>query len=231
MSSEGTGKFNPQQHLTRLRGGRGGSGEYLEVKFRLVWLRSDHPDAQLETEHVTITESLAIFRARVTLPNGASATGYGSETAGDFRDFLEKAETKAVGRALAALGYGTQFAGEEYSEGGAVVDAPVAMLPEGREGLPQTYAPPKGSEQVQPLTDVPGRDRRAAPAASGYPHAQPPTENMVKFARSLQREVNLADEEFDVWCQELFSAPFADLNMAQVSTLINQLQRRKSARS
>jgi hypothetical protein len=32
------------------------------------------------------------------------------EKAASFSDFLEKAETGAIGRALAALGYGTQFA-------------------------------------------------------------------------------------------------------------------------
>ncbi len=53
---------------------------------------------------------MAVFRAEVILPNGGRATGYGSEAQADFADYIEKAETKAIGRALAALGYGTQFA-------------------------------------------------------------------------------------------------------------------------
>ena len=60
------------------------------------------------------------------------ATGWGSETAADFGDYVEKAETKALGRALAALGFGTQFC-EDYgygAEAGRVVDTPVAR----REG-------------------------------------------------------------------------------------------------
>lgn len=53
------------------------------------------------------------------------STGYGSETLSDFRDYFEKAETKAIGRALAALGYGTLFA-LELDEGEAIADTPQA---------------------------------------------------------------------------------------------------------
>ena len=55
------------------------------------------------------------------------SSGYGSESVKDFGDYLEKAETKAVGRALAMLGYGTQFA-PELDEGDRIVDSPVAKI-------------------------------------------------------------------------------------------------------
>jgi hypothetical protein len=96
--------FDASKYLTDL-----GGKEYLEVKWRLLWLRTEHPDALIETEIAKHEAGLAIFRARVAVPGGGSATGWGSETADDFEDFIEKAETKALGRALAALGYGTQF--------------------------------------------------------------------------------------------------------------------------
>lgn len=110
--------FDPSEHLTRV-----GGGDYLPVKWRLVWLRTLHPDAAMATELVDHIDSVAIFRAEVRIPQGGSATGWGSESAGDFRDYLEKAETKAIGRALAALGFGTQFCGDHEigSESGAVV--------------------------------------------------------------------------------------------------------------
>ena len=41
----------------------------------------------------------------------------------NIRDYFEKAETKAIGRALAMLGYGTQFA-PELDEAERVVDTP-----------------------------------------------------------------------------------------------------------
>jgi hypothetical protein len=102
--------FDPTPYLRQLQGrGRGGGADYLDVKWRLVWLRKEHPDAEIVTELVQHDPQMAIFKATVTVPTGGRATGYGSETASDFPDFIEKAETKAIGRALNALGYGAQF--------------------------------------------------------------------------------------------------------------------------
>src|SRR5687767_583632 len=114
--------FDPGRHLTRVSG-----SDYLEVKWRLVWLRDQHPDAILITDLVSHGDNTAVFKASITIPGGGTATGFGSETAGDFRDYLEKAETKAIGRALAALGFGTQFCPDhEFGASvGRVVDSPV----------------------------------------------------------------------------------------------------------
>lgn len=114
--------FDPARHLSLVSG-----KEYLEVKWRVVWIRSEHPDAIIETELVSHHNNEAVFKAYVKIPNGGSATGWGSEDSQGFGDYLEKAETKAVGRALAALGFGTQFCHDfDYgATGGRVVDAPV----------------------------------------------------------------------------------------------------------
>ncbi len=49
------------------------------------------------------------------------------EKACSFPDFLEKSETCAVGRALAELGFGTQFVADELEEAHRIVDSPVAV--------------------------------------------------------------------------------------------------------
>lgn len=117
--------FDPTPHLRQLRG-RGGQGQdYLDVKFRLLWLRKEHPDAVIETEHIELTGARAIFRATARLPTGGIATGYGSETPEDFGDYIEKAETKAIGRALNALGYGAQYL--DTSDDGAALDGPCSV--------------------------------------------------------------------------------------------------------
>src|SRR6187551_681192 len=115
--------FDPSRHLSLISG-----KEYLEVKWRLVWLRTEYPDAVIETNLVRLEENFAVFEAKVTIPTGGSATGYGSEDVQGFRDFIEKAETKAIGRALGALGFGTQFTQDfEFGgEQGRVVDSPVS---------------------------------------------------------------------------------------------------------
>lgn len=130
-------KFDPSAHLTDLKG-----KDYLEVKWRIAWFRDAHPDGIIETEMVSNESSEAIFKAHVMVPAGGSATGYGSETRDDFVDYIEKAETKALGRALAALGFGTQFC-EDFDEGGAVTDSPVQLR--GRQ--PARSASPAPSQQ------------------------------------------------------------------------------------
>lgn len=142
--------FNPNEHLIQIKG-RNGSADYLPVQWRLVWFRSLCPDGTIETEIVhldldreTEEESyvwnsetrrsekaikrapgFAVFRATVRDGRGGMAIGTKSEKAASFADFIEKAETGAIGRALAALGYGTQFTGDEFDEQHRIVDSPV----------------------------------------------------------------------------------------------------------
>ena len=140
--------FNPREHLMQIKN-RGGASDYLPVAWRLVWFREVCPDGQIETELVTLdldreteeegyqwneqsrrservtkrANGLAVFKATVRDGKGGIATGYKSEKAASFPDFVEKAETGSIGRALAALGYGTQFA-PDLDEQHRIVDAP-----------------------------------------------------------------------------------------------------------
>lgn len=144
-----THTFKPNEHLIQLKS-KQGSQDYLPVQWRLVWFRSECPHGTIETEEVEVdldrvveseayvwnaekrrsekvtkqARGYARFRAIVTDGKGGKATGTGSECAADFGDYIEKAETKSIGRALAALGYGTQFA-PELAESHRIVDSPV----------------------------------------------------------------------------------------------------------
>ena len=112
--------FNPNEHLMDLKG-----KAYLQVMWRLVWFREEKPLWSIDTKLEQLTENHAVFSAKIFDENGMQkSAGYGSESVKDFRDFIEKAETKAVGRALAMLGYGTQFA-PELDEEERIVDSPV----------------------------------------------------------------------------------------------------------
>lgn len=113
--------FDPGQHLTKIKG-----QDYLEVKWRIAWLRAEHPDAVLTTGLHSHENGRAIFSAHVQIPDGGSATGWGSESVDTFENYIEKAETKAIGRALAAVGFGTQFC-DDFNDTGAIADAPVAF--------------------------------------------------------------------------------------------------------
>ena len=112
--------FNPKEHLMDLKG-----KSYLQVMWRLVWFREEKPLWSIDTKLEQLTENHAVFSAKIFDETGVQkSAGDGSESVKDFRDFIEKAETKAVGRALAMLGYGTQFA-PEMDEGDRIVDSPV----------------------------------------------------------------------------------------------------------
>ena len=138
--------FNPRDHVRKLTG-RGGPAEYLDVKWRLVWFRNENPNGVIVTEHVSITDTQAVFKASVSREGGGHATGYGSETKADFGDFIEKAETKAIGRALNALGYGTQSMPDD---GERIADAPVELQPNRqsrRQDAPQARPEPRHAPQ------------------------------------------------------------------------------------
>ena len=121
--------FNPNEHMMPLKG-----KDYLQVAWRLVWFRDAEngcgADWGIETEMLEHGEDWAVFRCRITNAEGRIiSTGHGSESRKDFGDYLEKAETKAVGRALAMLGFGTQFAADELDEGERIVDSPIDRKP------------------------------------------------------------------------------------------------------
>lgn len=115
-------EFDATAHLTDIKG-----KQYLEAKWRLVWFREVHPNWSIETEIVERIAGGALMRATVKDENGkVMAQAHKMETKAGFADYLEKAETGAIARALAMCGFGTQFA-EEFEEGTErIADAPVA---------------------------------------------------------------------------------------------------------
>jgi hypothetical protein len=101
-------------------------------------MREDHPDWGIQTEPLQIDheKQFAVFRATITDAGGrVLATATKKEDAKGFGDWLEKAETGSVGRALLLCGYGTQNALDELDEGDRLADSPqqrAPALPQGR---------------------------------------------------------------------------------------------------
>lgn len=127
MAEEQTGSgtsFDAQAHLTKIKG-----KDYLEVKWRLVWFRAERALEAgwgIRTIAEEVTTQQARYRAQVVDPEGRIvAEGTKTETPKGFPDYVEKAETGAIGRALAICGYGTQFTGDELAEGERIVDSPL----------------------------------------------------------------------------------------------------------
>lgn len=150
-----TRPFDPSGHMRILehknRQGRVvARSHYLDVKWRIAWLRSPsgvvegympaHPNWRIEsTPLMDFSEmqerGFALFRARLYDTDDGTdinregrliAEAHGSEHIDDWRDFIEKAETKAIGRCLANAGYGTAQAAE-FEEGERIADAGVGI--------------------------------------------------------------------------------------------------------
>jgi hypothetical protein len=99
--------------------------DYLQVAHRLVWFREDHPTWSIQSDLIKVENNYALAKATIKNDKGdIIATAHKREDAAHFPDFIEKAETGSIGRALAYCGYGTQFCADEIQEGHRIVDAP-----------------------------------------------------------------------------------------------------------
>ena len=99
--------------------------DYLPVAPRIAWFRKEHPDWSILTKATHLVNKAVIMKATIKNADGRTiATARKRETVNSFPDYIEKAETGAVGRALAMCGYGTLQAPGFY-EGVRLVDAPV----------------------------------------------------------------------------------------------------------
>lgn len=108
---------SPHEHATAARDilaalrhlqARGDGDSPQATMLRVLWLRSEHENARIETELTHLQGDFVVFHATVTLANGASASGYAAEplrTEERPATTIERCETRAIGRALDILGY------------------------------------------------------------------------------------------------------------------------------
>ena len=90
--------------------------EYQTVALRVQKFREEHPEWELSTEIIEANDKFVIMQARIYNYDGKCiATGHAEEFRAasqiNYTSALENAETSAIGRALAAAGWGgTEFA-------------------------------------------------------------------------------------------------------------------------
>ncbi len=116
--------FDPDEHVRDLEDGR----PYLDLKWRLVWLRSREPDASIETQVVLTNEDEVVCRTSITLRSGASVTAHGSARRSESAQAVEDAENRSTMRALAALGYGAEYIDDDDVQISPTLEPPVNLM-------------------------------------------------------------------------------------------------------
>jgi hypothetical protein len=120
--------------------------DYMLVAHRLLWFVNDVKSYTIDTHFPALDQEHATAQVTVTILDDQKnlvrrATAHKTETKKDFNDFAEKAETGALGRALASLGYGTAQALADLEEGKRIVDAPLEAV-SGVSNAPATATSP-----------------------------------------------------------------------------------------
>lgn len=166
--------FDPGKHLSKVKG-----QDYLEVKWRVVWFREEWPHGKIETQVIDVNPDFAVLRAEIYQldENGTmfgSATSHGFVEKRAFESYVEKAETKAIGRALAVLGYGTQFTDDaEFGNG---------------------YANTNGVQGPPPERPAPARAQAGRNSSNGTI-----TDTQKKAVRNLQSRLGWSDEKLQAF--------------------------------
>lgn len=185
--------FNPNKHTIKVQGNR----EYLPVAARIVWFRQDYPEWSIITEPVEIDheQEFAVFRCTISNEQGrAITTALKKEDRKGFGDWMEKAETGSVGRALAFLGYGTLGA-KDFQEGDRLMDTPLPAVDATAYPTPNTPTPSPQASGVPHLTQGSRPPRHVAPSPEPVttPEAEPTEEAdtrpnlLLAFAAEVER--------------------------------------------
>lgn len=178
---------------------------YLQVMHRLVWFREEKPEWSIQTEFPVLTETHAIARASIYNEKGVLlSTAHKREDAKHFPDFMEKAETGAIGRALALIGYGTQFA-PELEEGERIVDSPVPNRSHAMP-LPQKPSYPLTPKENQPqrvggISEAQGK--RMFAIAKSHQWNTETMQNYIAWKYGVTHSRDLSREQYDDLCNNV----------------------------
>jgi hypothetical protein len=198
------------------------------VVARLRALRAEYPDAQVSTELIRLDDAVAVVRAAIVLPGGGSASAFGTFGVGGH-EAVEEAESRALDRSLAVLGYGQVAPQQVASPAGG--EQPAREPASSASEEPAERPAPKREPVPERETAREAASRQAAPAAPAVapspvrPAAvatddDPPLEDYSwtafwNWARKLGYQNKVAVEE-------LIGQSITSLSPAQVRNLIRE---------
>ena len=163
--------FNPAEFTRQLPNDDGTMSLYLDVKYRLLWFRLHHPEGKIDSEIVHVDDKTAVVSCRLYADKKDPVDQYIAKSCAQrcvsqekFGDrYLEVAETAAIGRVLAAAGYGTQFCGSADLMNDIIVDAPLEMdETQDRVNCAADNDQAGGVVQVMPIQQQPREPQKAS---------------------------------------------------------------------
>ena len=160
--------FEPKDYL-RKEASEDGISMYLDTKYRLLWYRLMYPKGKIIKIPKTLNKDYATFEARIyadvnDAPENFLANGFASRYRDDTNEqfgmnFVEMAETAALGRALKDAGFGTQFCDIALPNDGKVVDAGISII------LDETAAEALDTGNTDEKISEPAKGETASPKA------------------------------------------------------------------
>jgi len=158
--------FDPASRLSTLVDGT----QYLGARDRLLWFLQEQEEFSITSQVERMSSALVVVKVTVAIQDGKKVEALGSAaTNGDYRA-LETAETHALARALALLGYGTESALELDAD--SVADAP-ARARQKRNGKARSD---DGNRQHREEVDLPSWAKLPPPGKNSDGNGKAPSE-------------------------------------------------------
>lgn len=190
--------FEPKDYL-REEKTEDGVSFYLDTKYRLLWFRLMYPQGKLVKIPKVLNKEYATFEVRVyTDKNDADenfiANGFASRYKDDANEkfglnFVESAETAALGRALKDAGFGTQFCDIALPNDQTIVDAGVHIsfdLGDGTLPNPDEDGAPVGEESGAETGTTSGTEEKSVTVTK--PEEKPKEEEKVVLTAEMPVE-------------------------------------------
>jgi hypothetical protein len=143
--------------------------DYMIVAHRLVWLVDDEESYSTEVDFPVLRDDFAMAKVTLTIYRKDGSVlkrvqDCKTEHKKDFPDFVEKAITGALGRCLAQVGKGTNYAIQDLDEGHRIVDSPLET-PAKTEAPKQAPAPQEPPKKLASFRK-PSKPVESAPASA-----------------------------------------------------------------
>lgn len=190
--------FEPKDYL-REEKTEDGVSFYLDTKYRLLWFRLMYPQGKLVKIPKALNKEYATFEVRVyTDKNDADenfiANGFASRYKDDANEkfglnFVESAETAALGRALKDAGFGTQFCDIALPNDQTIVDAGVHVsfdIGDGTLPNPDEDGAPVGEESGAETGTTSGTEEKSVTVTK--PEEKPKEEEKVVLTAEMPVE-------------------------------------------